>query len=411
MLTCGMRPHLEHQIQQAFIRIDDLLKQLPGGFAPDRIVWLDNSGANTIIGLEDCEIPCLIYSVDTHHHHVRHTAAAHGFDHVCCAQSDLLARFNESGTPVSWLPLWASEYIEPSDQKRFGAVFVGTLNPQLNPARVAFFEAMQRMIPIEVLEGHFPSIFPHAEIVLNQTVKGDLNFRVFEAMMSGALLVTERSGNGLFDLFTEGTHLITYTPQDPCDAANTVQSLLAQPNRMRTIAQQGRAEILARHTAIHRARLLEEILLNLKKRARTPERHYGAMVDLLVLSSSLQNHALELSGHCSSLAISSALRALREGAQPLGTSTLHIVNTCLRHDILFRDGQGAQAINQYAEALPHISIFSLLKLRSLLNHGRIQEALTVAKLVSKEGKTEDIFSTAERAATLLIEQLPLMTNS
>jgi hypothetical protein len=41
VLTCGMRPHLEYQIRQAIIRIDDLLTQLPGGFTPDRIVWLD----------------------------------------------------------------------------------------------------------------------------------------------------------------------------------------------------------------------------------------------------------------------------------------------------------------------------------------------------------------------------------
>lgn len=411
VLTCGMRPHLEHQIRHSIIRIDELLTLLPGGFTPDRIVWLDNSGANTILALEDCEIPCLMYSVDTHHHHIRHAAAASLFDHVCCAQKDLLPLFDESGTPVSWLPLWASEHIEPSAQKRFGAVFVGTLNPRLNPARVAFFESLQKMISIEVLEGHFPSIFPHAEIVLNQTVKGDLNFRVFEALMSGALLITERTGNGLFDLFTEDKHLVTYTPQDPSAAADRVQSMLAQPTLMRTIAQQGRAEVLARHTAMHRARMLAEILLNLNKRVRTPQRHYGAMLELIALSASAENRAVELSCYCSSLAIASALRALHEGAQLSDTHILNIVNACLRHDILFKDGLGAQAINQYAEALPHVSIFSLLKLRTLLNHGKVHEAQAIAKLVSKDGRTEDVFSAAERAATLLIERLPMMTNS
>jgi hypothetical protein len=373
-------------------------------------VWLDNSGANAILGLEDCDIPCLMYSVDTHHHHIRHAAAAYGFDHVCCAQKDLLSHFYESLTPVSWLPLWASEHLEPSDQKRFGAVFVGTLNPRLNPARVAFFETMQKIIPIEVLEGHFPSIFPLAEIVLNQTVKGDLNFRVFEAMMSGALLLTEGSGNGLFDLFTDGTHLITYTAQDPNDAAEKVRSLLAQPTLMRTIAEQGRAEILARHTAIHRARTLEEILRNLCKRERTPQRHYGAMAELLAMSTSSEGRAIELSSYCSALAISCALRALREGAHPSETITLRVVTACLRHDILFRDGLGARAIDQFAEALPHIPIFSLLKLRSLLNNGKVHEARTIAQLVSQDGRTEDVFLAAERAATLLIEQLSMTTN-
>jgi len=411
VLTCGMRPHLEYQVRKAIIRIDDLLTQLPGGFIPDRIVWLDNSGANTILGLEDCDIPCVMYSVDTHHHYSRHAASAYGFDHVCCAQKDLLAHFHESLTPTSWLPLWASEHLEPSDQKNFGAVFVGTLNPRLNPARVAFFETMQKIIPIEVLEGHFPSIFPHAEIVLNQTVKGDLNFRVFEAMMSGALLLTERSGNGLFDLFTDGTHLVTYTAQDPNDAADKVRSLLANPTLMRTIAQQGRAEILARHTAMQRAQMLEAILLNLSKRERTPQRHYGAMAELLAMSTSSENRSTVLSNYCSTLAISSALRGLHEGAPPSDSSTLRFVSACLRHDILFRDGLGARAIDEFAEALPHVPIFSLLKLRALLNNGKVHEARTIAELVAKDGKTEDVFQAAERAATLLIEQLPMMTNS
>ncbi len=411
VLTCGMRPHLEYQIPNAIIRIDELLTRLPGGFTPDRIVWLDNSGANTILGLEDCEIPCVMYSVDTHHHFMRHAAAAAGFDHVCCAQKDLIPHFSDSRTPTSWLPLWASEYMEPSEHKLHNAVFVGTLNPRLNPARVAFFKAMQGIIPIEVLEGHFPSIFPHAEIVLNQTVKGDLNFRVFEAMMSGAVLLTERASNGLFDLFTEGMHLVTYTPHDADDAADKVRSLLAQPTLMRTIAQQGRAEILARHTAGHRARILEDILINISKRERTPQRYYGAVAELFAISVSSEHTSREVSSHTSTLAIRCALRALHEGAQPSEANILRIVNACLRHDILVRDGLGSHAIDEFAEALPHISIFSLLKLRSLLNRGKVHEARTLAQLVSEHAQTEDIFLAAERAATSLIEQLPMMTTT
>jgi hypothetical protein len=59
VLTCGMRPHLEYQIPLPLVTINDLLTQLPNGFRPDRIVWLDNSAPNAVLGLEDCEIPCL----------------------------------------------------------------------------------------------------------------------------------------------------------------------------------------------------------------------------------------------------------------------------------------------------------------------------------------------------------------
>lgn len=408
VLTCGMRPHLEYQIPQAIITISELLTQLPGGFSPDCIVWLDHSGPITVLGLEDIDVPCLMYSVDTHHHHFRHAASALGFDHVCVAQKDLMHYFADSQTPTSWLPLWASEYVERSDTKKHGAVFVGTLNAQLNPRRVEFFETMRQIIPIEVLEGHFPSIFPHAEIVINQTVKGDLNFRVFEAMMCGALLLTERSGNGLLELFEDGTHIVTYTPNDPHDAADKARSLLANPPLMRTIAQQGRAEILAKHTSMHRAQTLEGILRTLPKRERTPHRHFGAMVNLASISASSEQRNIELSGYASAFALRCALRGLREGAVPSDTTTSHIVNACLRHDLLFRDGLGAQTIGEFADALPQATIFSLLKLRSLLNSGKEREARALAETVHKDIRVEDAFLLAERAATFLIEQLPTM---
>ncbi|MFN4896209.1 MAG: glycosyltransferase [Pseudomonadota bacterium] len=408
VLTCGLQPHLEYRLPKALISIDELLTELPNGFAPDRIVWLDNSGPSAVLGLEDCDIPCTMYSVDTHHHYVRHSAIATGFDHVCIAQKDLIPYFNDSETPTSWLPLWASEYVEASDSKRYGAVFVGTLNRQLNPARVAFFEAMQQLISIEVLEGHFPSIFPNAEIVLNQTVKGDLNFRVFEAMMCGALLITERSGNGLLELFEDGKHLITYTPQDSNDAAGKVSSLLAIPKIMRRIAQQGRDEILAKHQAIHRACELDDILRRMKKRAVSPHRHYGATANLSSASISLEKRNFGLSHYASSLAIQSALRALREGAQPSAADRTRIIGTCLRHDMLFRDGLGNEALEVFADAVPDHSIFLLLKLRSLLNKGKLQEARAFAQTVAADISAEDAFHAAEHAAAVLIEQLPLV---
>ncbi len=424
MLTCGMRPHLEHTITPPIISISDLLAQLPHSFSPDRIVWLDNSAPNTVVGLEDCEIPSLMYSVDTHHHYLRHSASAFGFDHVCGAQKDLLEHFSDSKTPTSWLPLWASEYVEPLKERDYGAVFVGTLNRRLNPARVAFFEALQRLIPIEILEGHFPTIFPKAEIVLNQTVRGDLNFRVFEAMMCGAMLLTERSGNGLLDLFQDGVHLVTYTAHDPFDAAKQVRSLVAQPKLMRTIAQQGRSEILRKHTAMHRALTLEAILKNLQKRPKDPRRYYGAMENLLSISASAASTSRELSGYTSMLAIKSALHALQEGATPSDTTTLRIINACLRHDIKFGDGLGTRTIERFAVSLPQITIFPLLKLRTLLNTGRMGEARALALTVIRNSSGEETeiidncknveesinatFQVAERAATFLIEQLPMM---
>jgi hypothetical protein len=122
VVSTGFAKHLDYVLQSPIIDINHLLALLPAGFSPDRIVWFDNSAPVTVLGLEDCPIPTLMYSVDTHHHHVLHSYVASSFDHVFVAQKDYISSFSVRNTPCSWLPLWASELIEPSEQKQYGSV-------------------------------------------------------------------------------------------------------------------------------------------------------------------------------------------------------------------------------------------------------------------------------------------------
>ena len=94
--------------------------------------------------------------------------------------------------------------------KRYDVSFVGSLDARLHPDRVALLDALRGRLPLHVAEGPYADVFTHSRIVLNQTVRGDLNARVFEALACGALLLTERTGNGLLDLFADGEELVTY---------------------------------------------------------------------------------------------------------------------------------------------------------------------------------------------------------
>jgi hypothetical protein len=227
--TCGYAEHLTVKVPQRINCVEDILKNL-GNFSPDVLVFLDDSMPALLYeGLNTCSIPKVFYSVDTHHHNQVHALIAPLFDHILVAQKDYIPTFAESGTPTTWFPLWASRYVEASSEKKFGATFVGNLDAKLNPRRVAFFETLQKKIPIHIAHGNYWEIFPHADIVVNQTVKGDLNFRVFEAMMCGPALLTERTPNGLFDLFEDGKHLVTYEPDNVDEAAEKVTRLLNSP--------------------------------------------------------------------------------------------------------------------------------------------------------------------------------------
>ena len=404
VLSVGTSSHLDFALTQPMIHIDALLKLLPNGFEPDRIVWHDNSAPIGILGLESCDVPCVLYSVDTHHHHVSHTYAAGMFDHALVAQKDFLPNFNVHDTPATWFPLWASEYMDYSTEKKHGAVFVGTLNPKLNPARVAFFERLKELAPIEVMQGYFPSIFPYAEIVVNQTVKGDLNFRVFETMMSGALLLTEHRGHGLLDLFQDGTHLVTYTADNAEEAADKIRALLADPVRMRSIAMQGRDEILRAHRSIHRAQELESILKNIQKRPRYPRRHYGALMNLYSITALTEGEFPHISHTSLALALQCARDALSEGAIPNNLEAAYIIKTCLHHDSALGERAGEEMICAYAEACPNLVAFLLLKMRALLNRGLREEATKCAQEINRDAPAAALFDYAEDTARMFMDQ-------
>ncbi len=381
--------------------IDNVLSETLNGFTPDVIVWLDNSAPLLIIGLENCPIPIIFYSVDTHHHHELHSCLAYAFDYILIAQRDYMLHFTETGTPMEWFPLWTPRYVEASKEKKFNLSFVGNLDAKLNPARVKFFDELKNLAPIHLHHGAWWEIFPHSEIVVNQTVKGDLNFRIFEAMMCGPLLLTERTSNGLFDLFTDGEHLVTYERGNAQSAADIANSLLSDPARMHRIAEAGRAEIVAKHTAQHRALELEKILKNVSKRPPTPRRHYAMMINHNLVSTSVEAKARGVSIKGVIAALRSAQLALEEGVAPTDVETAHLIRACLRYDRLVGTGTGSEMLRAYSETFPANYLLNLAEVRSRLNQGKRVEATELAERLSP-GSTSQVFELAENAISMLL---------
>lgn len=378
VLTCGYAEHLTVKVPQRINCVEDILKNL-GNFSPDVLVFLDDSMPALLYeGLNTCSIPKVFYSVDTHHHNQVHALIAPLFDHILVAQKDYIPTFAESGTPTTWFPLWASRYVEASSEKKFGATFVGNMDAKLNPRRVAFFEALQKKIPIHIAHGNYWEIFPHADIVVNQTVKGDLNFRVFEAMMCGPALLTERTPNGLFDLFEDGKHLVTYEPDNVDEAAEKVTRLLNSPREMAEIAYAGRQEILAHHTSHHRARQLDAILRNLSTRPVDPERHYISMMNSALINTLAQKRNMEPCVHAACAALKATQFALLEGFGPNAMQTHYLISACNIFDRLTKSEMGESIIETFHNRLPRNPLLSLAHIRNLLNKGRRVEAEKVA---------------------------------
>lgn len=404
VITCGSDPHMEYRIPFMMNTLSGVLSQLQG-FEPDVIIWHDNSLPTFLMaGLESTHIPTVFFSVDTFHHDSMHAFMADIFDHILVAQKDYVRVFDGSDTPKTWLPLWAPRYVEASNDKKWTATFVGTLNPELNPRRVTFFEAIKDRIPIHIAHGNYWEYFPFAEIVINQTVKGDLNFRVFEAMMSGALLLTERTPNGLSELFQEGQHLVTYTPDSIAEAVEKVNYLLQHPEQMRAIAQAGRQEVLKNHTAMSRALAVHEILKTLKKRPPAKDRFFRAMVNHSVTAFLTARKTGTYLPMPLIAALVAAENGLNTNEHLSDTQASYLVRTCLAYDSVSGSNQGAGLLFRFAEAMPQSEIVTLAAIRTLLNTGKRLEAEVIASKISSS-PAQEIFNFAEQTVQAILDQV------
>ncbi|MEO6028872.1 MAG: glycosyltransferase [Candidatus Binatia bacterium] len=249
--------------------------------APDAEAFFmaDKLGRQTLAyGVEDLPIPRIYWAIDVHVNFFwqRHYAAL--FDLVLAAQKDYVPLFEAEGIPARWLP-WGIDptlFRDPGLARTIDIAFVGVVDAN-RPKRAAALAELRRRFDVVTLgedptrrlaESEMARVFASAKIVFNESVMGDVNFRTFEAMACGALLLTERTGNGLEDLFTSGEHLAAYGPENLLQQAG---HFLAAPAERERIARAGAEAVAARHTmAARMATLTDWLAAGVPRRDTTP---------------------------------------------------------------------------------------------------------------------------------------------
>lgn len=253
---CGWQHVAFHNFEEPRVFCWDDLVRI-AGFVPDVLVVADKSRPPFVLGVED--FPCLtvFYSVDSHIH-AWQTMYAQAFDACLVSLADHLERFAGPFLPaerVWWSPAFAHEEDQPVPdcERRWDCLFVGNVNAAM-PRRSAFLKDLGERLPgLHVQSGDYRALYPQARVLLNHCERGDLNFRVFEALGCGGCLVTPRIGHGFGKLFVDGEHLVAYAPGDAGDAHYRIIFLLENPEIMDYIRATGLAEVNARHRARHRA--------------------------------------------------------------------------------------------------------------------------------------------------------------
>lgn len=237
-----------------------LLAQLPPHWYPDLIVLGDESTQPLVLGLENLPVPLVWYAIDSHIHANWHIYYAAVFDVILVAQKDWVPAYqlDADRQHVSWMPLFChrSNGQDLGLPREIPLSFIGTLNAARNPDRVDLIQRLQARTPIYVQSGAYQETFNRSMMVLNQSVANDVNFRVFETMACGALLLTERVGNGFSDLFQDQMHCALYEKGNVDQIIEITDYYRAHPAEREGIARQGYETVMAAHTSLHRAQTL-----------------------------------------------------------------------------------------------------------------------------------------------------------
>ncbi len=250
-------------------RISNLINRL--GTLPDLVLFCEATTGTQLFPLDilSCPAPTAFYAIDNHLNFGWHRLAAPLFDLVFCAQHDYQEAFRESGCEcVHWLPFgWHPPFhqVPTNPPIRSGVGFVG----QMHSSRKEIFQTLARQgVSVDVRSGprgsELGDFYRCVKIVLNFSINGDLNMRAFEALASGALLVTQRIKNGIEKLLLSGEHFVFH---DGNNCASVVRYYLDNDSERERIAANGERKVRSLHRYEDRARSVLELLPEARYRA------------------------------------------------------------------------------------------------------------------------------------------------
>ncbi len=195
----------------------------------------------------DYVIPSTLYPkawwvIDTHLNLQRDVERSNFYDWVFVGQRDGAQAMSHQGIiNVWWLPLAGDPTMAVSDAAlQYDWSFVGNVNGPLFSGRHELLSAIQgtgRSYVGQAPPSEMYKIYKGSKAVINPPIRNDINMRVFETMMAGSILITQRlSDNGMDVLFEEGIQYLGY---------DTVEEAMHQLRRVMEMPESERLSIVS----------------------------------------------------------------------------------------------------------------------------------------------------------------------
>lgn len=224
---------------------------------PDLYLYIDSGEPYFPRGLTDLECPTACYLIDVHLRADALLKQAMFFDYAFTAQREFVDRLRQAGHPQAhWLPLACDPDIHrPYDlPKRYDIGFVGSTRQGYERRRVLVERLARRFTMNDYHRTTYTPtemsrIYSESRLIFNCSLRREVNMRAFEGPATGTLLLTDRIGNGLAELFVDREHVVMYDDSELVDVA---EEFLRENARRERIARQGYEHVLAHHTYGHR---------------------------------------------------------------------------------------------------------------------------------------------------------------
>lgn len=231
---------------------------------PDLYLWVESVEGYLPVNLQALSCPKACYLIGNQRNLSWHLEWARQFDYVFISQREYLERFRSQGLNVHWLPPGCDPEIHSSHDllKKYDVGFVGSLTSN-NPRRTELLQILSEQVNLHAERcflNDMARVFSASKIVFNSALSNDLTMRIFEAMSTGSLLVTDLAWNsGQNILFRDGEDYAVYRHDDLL--SDTVQFYLDNEELRERIGARGRQLVHAAHTFSHRAEDLLNVTL------------------------------------------------------------------------------------------------------------------------------------------------------
>jgi len=207
--------------------------------------------------------PAMLLASDTHMERPRKalTKLIKRYDLVFCSHLPYIYEMDgQFPGKLVWLPFACDPeiHLKLNQKKRYDIGFVG--NDGGIPRKFLLQEIRERF-PSSFLGNRdyrsLNAVYSASRIGFNYSIKGEINMRAFEIMSCGTMLLTNHAvGNGLDQIFEDGTHLVIYN--SPRELFEKVGYYLTHPKEREKIASSGYERTIAHHTYEDRAKTIIE---------------------------------------------------------------------------------------------------------------------------------------------------------